>query len=116
MVRIGEARESGPAQGLHISLFSPRIETAEITVYGVTTRPSILPVGVASNEISKTFALHPGEGRKGSQEATVWMHQVGALTRVDLNSLTYADGSVWHESEGSRCRAIPSAFLLVGQK
>jgi hypothetical protein len=116
MVRIGETHESGPAQGLHIRLFSPRIVTAEITVYGVTTQASILPVGAASNEISKTFALHPGEGRKGSQEATVWMHQVGALTRVELNSLTYADGSVWHESEGSRCRAVPSAFLLVGEK
>src|SRR5271170_3186441 len=45
-----EVRESGPAQGLHISfvhLVTPSIESAEITVYGVTTQASILPVGAA---------------------------------------------------------------------
>lgn len=120
MVRARWAfRGNGPAQGLHISLIhfvTPKVESAEITVYGVTTRPNILPVGAASNEISKTFTLHPGEGSEGAQEATVWMYRVGALTRVELNSLTYADGSVWHESDGSKCRAVPSLFLLVGAK
>jgi hypothetical protein len=115
-----DLHENGPAQGLHIRLVhlvTPRIESAEITVYGVTSRAGIVPVGdAATNEISKTFVLHPGEAGKGVQEATVWMHEVGALTRVELNSLTYADGSVWHESEGSRCLAVPSLFLLVGAK
>lgn len=107
------------AQGLHISLihFGPAIASVEITVYGVTTRVGALPVEIAaSNEISKTFILHPGEGRKGLQEATVWMHQVGALTHVELNSMSYADGSEWHESKSSICVATPSLFLLVGAK
>jgi hypothetical protein len=119
MVRVGETHENGPAQGLHISLIhfvTPKIESAEVTVYGVTTRASVLPVGVASDEISKTFSVHPRDGNKGFQDATVWMYQVGALTRVELKSLTYADGSVWHESEGSRCRAVPNPFLLVGER
>jgi hypothetical protein len=110
---------SEPAQGLHISLMnlSSRIESAEITVYGVTSRASIVPVGgAASNEISKTFVLHPGVVSKESQEATVWMRDVGALTRVELKSLTYADGSEWRESEASRCRAVPSLFVPVGTK
>jgi hypothetical protein len=122
VTRLAEdGQPTGPAQGLHISLIhlGTAITSAEITVYGVTSRAGTLPVGFAasaSNEISKTFVLHPGDERKGSQEATVWMHQVGALTRVKLNSLTYADGSVWHESEGSRCHAVPSLFLLVGAR
>jgi hypothetical protein len=110
---------SEPAQGLHISLMHlfSRIESAEITVYGVTSRASIVPVGgAASNEISKTFVLHPGVVSKESQEATVWMRDVGALTRVELKSLTYADGSGWRESEGSKCRAVPSLFVPVGTK
>lgn len=121
MVRVGDAHDSGPAQGLRIRLVPlvmPRIESAEITVYGVTTRATVLPLGgAAPNEISKTFTLlHPEETSKGLQEVTVWMHQVGALTRAELNSLTYVDGSVWHESEGSRCRAVPNGILLVGEK
>jgi hypothetical protein len=110
---------SEPAQGLHISLMhlSSRIESTEITVYGVTSRASIVPVGgTASNEVSKTFVLHPGVVSKESQEATVWMRDVGALTRVELKSLTYVDGSGWRESEGSRCRAVPSLFVPVGTK
>src|SRR3984957_1447003 len=121
VTRLAEdGRPTGPAQGLYIRLihFGPAaIESAEITVHGVTRRASILPVGVAaSNKISKTFVLHPGEGGKGWQEATVWMELAGVLTSADLNSLTYADGSVWHESEASRCYAVPSPFLLVGAK
>jgi hypothetical protein len=110
---------SEPAQGLHISLMHlfSRIESAEITVYGVTSRASVVPVGaVASNEISKTFVLHPGVVSKESQEATVWMRDVGALTRVELKSLTYVDGSAWRESKGSRCGAVPSLFVPVVTK
>jgi hypothetical protein len=121
VTRLAEdGRPTGPTQGLYIRLihFGPAaIESAEITVHGVTPRASVLPVGGAgSNKISKTFVLHPGEGGKGWQEATVWMELAGVLTSADLNSLTYADGSVWHESEGSRCYAVPSPFLLVGVK
>ena len=110
---------SGPAQGLHVSLMnlSSRIESAEITVYGVTPHASVVPVGAAaSNEISKTFLLHPEEVSKGLQEATVWMRDVGALTRLELKSLTYVDGSTWKESEGSRCGAVPSLFVPVVTK
>jgi hypothetical protein len=113
-------RPTVSAQGLHIRLihFGPAaIESAEITVHGVTSRAIILPVGVAaSNQISKTFVLHPGDGGKGWQEATVWMERASVLTSAELNSLTYTDGSVWHEAEGSRCYAVPSPFLLVGAK
>jgi hypothetical protein len=126
MDRVGDTHDSsrgqvhtGPAQGLHISLIhlvTPRIASAEVTIYGVTARASVLPVGVGSNEISKTFTLQLGEGDKDLQEATVWMHEVGALTRLELNSLTYVDGSVWHESKDSVCITVPSFFLLVGEK
>jgi hypothetical protein len=111
---------SGPEQGLRISLMPlvmPRIRSAEITVYGVTSQASIVPVGgAASNEIAKTFLLHPEEVSKGLQEATVWMGDVGALTKVELKSLTYVDGSEWIASERSRCSAVPSLFVLVGAK
>jgi hypothetical protein len=121
VTRLAEdGRPTEPAQGLHIRLIrsaTPKIERAEVTVYGVTPRAGILPLGdAAAKGISKTFVLHPGEAGKDSQEATVWMHEVGVLTHVELNSLTYADGSVWHESDGSKCRAVPSLFLLVGEK
>jgi hypothetical protein len=120
VTRLAEdGHPAGPAQGLHISLIHlfSRIESAEIAVYGVTSRASIVPLGgTASNEVSKTFVLHPGMVSQESQEATVWMRDVGALTRVELKSLTYADGSGWRESEGSKCRAVPSLFVLVGTK
>jgi hypothetical protein len=121
VTRLAEdGRPTEPAQGLHIRLIrltTPKIERAEVTVYGVTPRAGILPLGdAAAKGISKTFILHPDEAGKESQEATVWMHEVGVLTHVELNSLTYADGSVWHESDGSKCRAVPSLFLLVGAK
>jgi hypothetical protein len=120
VTRLAEdGRPTGPEQGLHISLTneSARIKSAEITVYGVTAGSRVLPVNdEASHEISKTFVLHPSDGRNGLQEATVWIERTGVLTRVELNSLTYADGSGWTESAGSKCRAVPSLFVPVAAR
>jgi hypothetical protein len=44
------------------------------------------------------------------------MHNVGSLSKVDLISIHYADGTTWHSTENLKCRAVPSNFLLVGSK
>jgi hypothetical protein len=124
MMSAGETKQKGPAQGLHLELQhtdAPAIESIEVTVYGRSPRQGILLLDSESSTksadtISKTFELQRKADSSSLSDADVWMHNVGSLSRVDLNRITYADGLTWHATENFRCRAIPSNFMLVGKR
>jgi hypothetical protein len=115
----GDVGQAGPAQGLHLMLnhlAAPAIESIEITVYGVSSKGRVLPVGLPSDDVFKTFELRREAGSNSLSDADVWMHNVGSLSKVDLISIHYTDGTTWHSTENLKCRAVPSNFLLVGSK
>jgi hypothetical protein len=120
IMTASDAAQAGPAQGLHLilnHLNAPAIQSIEVTVYGVSPRAMILPAGSQSNDsISKTFELQRKAGSSSLSDADVWMHNVGSLNRVDLISITYADGSTWHATDSLKCRVVPSNFVLVGRR
>jgi hypothetical protein len=114
-----DARQAGPGQGLHLTLnhlTQPAIESIQITVYGVSSKGRVLPAGPLPEDISKTFELRRSAGSNTLTDADVWMHNVGTLSRVDLISVHYADGTTWHTTENLKCRAIPSNFVLVTKR
>ena len=114
-----ETGQAGPAQGLHLvldRLTEPAIERIEITVHGVSSKARILPAGPPPEDVSKTFEFTRQPGSSSLSNADVWMHNVGSLSRVDLISIRYADGTAWHTTEYLKCRAVPSNFLLIGSK
>jgi hypothetical protein len=119
IMSAGDARQAGPAQGLHLTLnrlTAPAIESIEITVYGVSSKARVLPAKVPSEDVSRTFELRRSTGSNSLSDADIWMHDVGSLSRVDLISVRYADGTTWHATENLKCRVVPSNFLLVGGK
>jgi hypothetical protein len=121
IMSTADARQEGPAQGLHLMLnhssSTPGIQSIEVTVYGTSQKARVLPVGQPSTDtVSKTFAFHRKTDSDSLHEADVWMHQVGSLRWADLISITYADGTTWHAAENITCRAVPSNFLLVANR
>jgi hypothetical protein len=117
-----DANQTGPVQGLHLTLShltrTPAdIESIEVTVYGTSPRARVLPLAQqASDTVSKTFELRRTGDSTSLTDADVWMHQVGSLTSVDLISIAYANGTTWHPTANLKCRAVPSNYLLVGSK
>jgi hypothetical protein len=134
IMSAGDARQSGPAQGLHLTLdnrSTPAIDSIEVKVHGTTPKARVLPAGTQSSDtatvpidrrsrstdtVIKTFELHRISADSSLREADVWMHQVGSLRWADLISITYADGTTWHATANLNCRAVPSNFLLVGRR
>jgi hypothetical protein len=122
IMSAGDARQAGPGQGLHLTLShltsTPAdIQSIEVTVYGTSSKARVLPLAQkASDTVSKTFELRRTSDSTSLTDADVWMHQVGSLTSVDLISITYANGTTWHATANLRCRAVPSNYLLVGNK
>ena len=39
-----------------------------------------------------------------------------AVTSVDLNSITYADGTTWHTSSPAACSITPDLIMLVAAR
>jgi hypothetical protein len=124
VMSAGDPKQKGPAQGLHLELQhinAPAIESIEVTVYGRSPKQGILLLdseasAKSADTLSKTFELQRKADSSSLTDADVWMQNVGSLTRVDLNAITYADGSTWHATENFKCRAIPSNFILVGKR
>jgi hypothetical protein len=120
IMSAGDARQPGPAQGLHLTLDNrnaPAIESIEVRIYGAAQKGPYLPVGAQfTDTVSKTFELRRTSGSTSLSEADVSMHLIGSLSWADLISITYTDGTTWHATENLKCRAVPSNFLLVGSR
>jgi len=125
MLTAGSTQQNEPALGLHLTLdrqSAPAIESVEVTVYGLTPKNRILPTDLFTSDantndtISKSFELQKNASNDTLANADVWMSKVGALRWVDLNEIRYTDGTIWHPSASTKCRAVPSSFVLVGQR
>jgi hypothetical protein len=125
ILTAGSAKQNEPALGLHLTLdrqTTPAIESVEFTVYGLSPRSRILPADLLTSDadttdiISKSFELQKGSNNETLSNADVWMSKAGALRWVDLNEIRYTNGTTWHPSASTKCRAIPSNFVLVGRR
>jgi hypothetical protein len=120
IMSAGDSRNSSPTQALHLTLHNPStpaIESIEVTLYGTSQKGLYLPLdSQATSTVSKTFELHRTPDDASLTEADVRMNLTGSLSRADLISITYADGSTWHATANFQCRAVPSNLLLVGAK
>ena len=50
----------------------------------------------------------------GSSVAKLWLSGFGAVRSLELNSITWSDGSNWKPARGESCTVTPSLFMLVG--
>jgi hypothetical protein len=107
------ATERRQGQGLEVKLGqkdAAEIVSAEVTVHGHSAKLRVLPVS-DDTDASERFQI-TGEAA-GLLVREIWMHRVNTVSWVDLNEIEYANGSVWRASANTRCRAVPSNFLLV---
>jgi hypothetical protein len=120
MMSVADARQADSAQGLHLTLShtaGPAIEAIEVTVFGIPQKQGVFPASSASSEtLSKTFDLQRKADSQSLGEADIWMSHVGSFSRVDLNAVTYVDGTTWHATTGLKCSVLPSNVVLVGRR
>jgi hypothetical protein len=120
-------REIPVGTGCPIGFRADRQSTAQIltagsAVYGLSPRSRILPADLLTSDadtthiISKSFELQKSSNNETLSNADVWMSKAGALRWVDLTEIRYTNGTTWHPSASTKCRAIPSNFVLVGRR
>lgn len=88
-----------------------------VTVHGYDAKARISPVGRAgedSAELSKTVNLNLSVAGWKKASTDVTLRPLASVSRVDLETVEYSDGSRWSASEGKTCRVVPELFMLVG--
>lgn len=127
MLAVRNGRPKGPAQSLHLVLThrgSQPVTGATVTVRGLTARGRVAraladpdPVGQKHNaDAARALAVIFVAGPNGEVSADLRVPDLTAVLAIDLDSLTYADGSTWKLSPGKTCRTVPDPLMLVVQR
>jgi hypothetical protein len=89
----------------------------EMTVHGTTAEGRVLPVASASGErgtIARKLSLKVTMAAGADTTKDVAFNGFTSMQLIDLDSVSYADGTSWHPSVGHTCSVEPSHLLLVG--
>ena len=126
---IENGRTTERRQRIHITLANPESEVAsvQLTVYGFPVgvridpavaypRPQGSPV-VHNNpaEIQKTIAFDRAVAAGQSTSIDFSVRDFSIVSSIDLNSVTYSDGSSWHPVNHKYCQAVgePTGALPI---
>lgn len=113
----------GKVNGLDKGKDSARVVAATVTVRGVNGKWLTMPasssqLGSSSVESSLVKKVDVKFGITAGQEefADLVLPGFSSVQSITLNSLTYADGSIWNSFDGKACRVSPDPFMLVSMK
>ena len=111
--RTAERHQLGYSISLS-ALDSRLIRHARITLRGIAGA-QVVPA--ASNEsnanATESFTLTPGAAARPTLQSVVYTKRLTGVRWVEVNEVTYADGTQWRQTQGSVCRIAPNRFLLI---
>jgi|HubBroStandDraft_1064217.scaffolds.fasta_scaffold09908_3 hypothetical protein len=113
-----DPRPNGIAQSLHLTVTNPdsrRVVAANVTVRGFANKARLMQVlsDQNSSDAAKTMDVRFPDVSGKELSADLRVPDLTAVSEIDLNSLTYADGSIWKLAAGNSCRSWIDGFMLV---
>jgi hypothetical protein len=99
---------------LRMTNFSPhQIVNAEITSHGFSYKSRVNPVSAATPDIWKTVDVALDVKGNSSASHQLSFAHFSTISTMDVNSVTYDDGSTWHASSPGACSVAPSLFMRI---
>jgi hypothetical protein len=120
MLKVDKTRPAGIAQLLHLIVTNPdsqQIVSARVRVRGLSgkgrmTQTANLDAGDATRSMEARFSS--GADKEASSD--VWVPGMTAVLQVELNSVTFADGSTRKFEGVEACRIAPDPLMLVADR
>jgi hypothetical protein len=121
----GKGNSGGAAQRIHLTLGrgsdSERVIAVRITVHGTSNKPRTVvaeprvtgPRLNGSPDARKTLDLTFNDREKDEASADLLLRGFTSVTSITLDSLTFADGSIWMPDFGKACRIVPDPLMLI---
>ena len=131
MLQADKGRPKGPAQLLHLTLISPdsrRIVSARVRVRGlsgrVRTTQALSEQGDSVQgssmhddaDVVRTLAVRFTSAPGSSATSDLWIPGMTAVLTIELNSVTYADGSTQSFAARDACHVAPDLKMLVADR
>jgi hypothetical protein len=107
-----------PAQILHLDVTNPdskQIVAANVTVRGFADKARFMPATTTQDNSDAARTLDVKFPVSSGNETAADLRVPGftAVTAIDLNSVTYSDGSSWKLANGGSCRSWVDGLMLV---
>jgi hypothetical protein len=109
-----------PAQRIHLILSGfvkdRRVASALVTVRGLSARSHMQNldlVGDGSSDLTRTLKVTFTPDQDGSVSAYVDLPAFTAVNSLQLESITYADGSNWKLADQHMCWVQPDPLMLI---
>jgi hypothetical protein len=96
-----------------INFLPHEVVSAQLTTHGFSYKWRVVPVSDATPDIWKTMdvALDVKGNSRASRELS--FGHFSTIRTIDVNSVTYADGSTWHASSPGACSVAPSLIMRI---
>jgi hypothetical protein len=99
---------------LRMKNFSPReIVNAEITTHGFSYKWRVMPVSAATPDFWKTMDVVLDVKGNSSASRELSLGHFSTISTIDVNSVTYSDGSTWHASSPGACSVAPGLIMRI---
>lgn len=89
------------------------VEEAKVTLHGMSGAQVVPVKGHAKSDATETVTVSPSTQPNHLFQSVVYLHKLTGVQWIEINELTFADGTTWHESADSICRVVPNGFMLV---
>jgi hypothetical protein len=104
-------------QKIALTLTDKRITSAQVTVHGLVPKGRLVQ-STASPENSfgrgtRSLTVSFTSGQDDAVSADLALPGLTAVISIELDTLTYADGTVWHVSADRPCRVAPDPLMLI---
>ena len=112
----GQPQKTDQSQGIHLTLInlSPQsIVSAQVVVHGFSDKSRYIPLSGADPDLARTVEVALDVKGNGQAGRNLSLSHFTAITAVDVNAITYADGSTWRASSPGACSVSPDLFMLV---
>jgi hypothetical protein len=120
MVRVDNTHPRGIGQWLHLIFEDTRsgsITQARVTIRGFSNKARITQTagGDGADAVKRMTVRFKSESPQLAS-GDVWVPGMTAVTRVDLESVSYANGQVQVFTAKQACQVVPDPFMLVADK
>jgi hypothetical protein len=122
-VPVDQAKPDAPGQGLRLTLKNARltqVASAEVAVRGYPSAIRVAPTVLRNPDPDEIVRFFPVSGAIAPGESTSFefsLKDLGTVTRIDVESLTYADGTVWRPAnfmDRLSCRVSRAPMEVTG--
>ncbi len=110
--------KQGFSQRIRLSQTGGDVIAARVTVHGLTPKTRVVPAQFGApgpGQISRTMNVSFSGDSAGESAADLLMRGYSAVFSIDVESITYADGSTWRSGAGV-CRVIPDPVMLISAR